>query len=124
VPIFGQSLLKMAQRLIPPEQVELSKWLSNSPLTTGVKKPVFADPVCIAANVQAVPRTMYETLALDFQKDYVILYTSTPLRDLERNDGCDRIDYGGRRYTVESNTDWTNQDGWLGSICVDVGPST
>ena len=113
----------MAQQLIPPETVSWSAWQSNTKLSTGVIKPVYADPVDIKANVQAVPRSMYETFALDLQKNYVTVYTLQTLRDLERNEACDRIDYGGRRYDVQSNTDWTNQDGWQGAICVDVGPT-
>lgn len=123
MPQFGAPLLAMAQRLIRPQTVSWSAWQSNTKLGTGVEKPVYADPVDIAGNVQAVPRSMYETLGLDLQKNYVTVYSLTDLRDLERGGGVDRIDYGGRRYNVESNTDWQNQDGWQGSICVDVGPT-
>lgn len=123
MPIFGTSLLKMAQRLIPPETVTYSAWLSNVELSTGVIAPVYDDPVPIQGNVQAVPRSMYETFALDLQKNYIVIYSLTPIRDLDRDDGTDLIDYAGRRYNVESNTDWQAQDGWQGTICVDVGPT-
>lgn len=113
----------MAQRLIRPQTASYSAWVSNTKLGTGVIKPVYADPVDIRANVEAVPRNMYEQFSLDFQKNYVVVYSLTPIRDLERDDACDIIDYGGTRYNVESNTDWQNQDGWQGTICVEVGPT-
>jgi hypothetical protein len=114
-------LLTVAQRIIPPQTVSYYAFTGDTKNAPGVLVPGYAGAVTIKANVQAVARNMYEELGLDLQKNYVTVYTQQPLRDISRGSGVDRIAYGGRLYEVESNTDWVSQDGWIGSICVDVG---
>jgi hypothetical protein len=67
-----------------------------------------------------VPRTMYEALGLDLQKDYYTVYTQATLKDLKRDGAGDILDFGGKRFNVESNNDWWT-DGWRGSLCVYIG---
>lgn len=114
-------LLTLAQRIIPPQAVSYYAFTGDTKNAAGVLVPAYAALATIKGNVQAVARNMYEELGLDLQKNYVTVYTNQPLRDLKRGGGVDRIAYGGRLYEVESNTDWVSQDGWLGSVCVDVG---
>lgn len=117
----GINILGMANRVIKPQEVMHVRWLSDASGDGGVAVPKYATPVKIKANVQPVPRTMYEALGLDLQRDYITVYTQIPLRDLRRGQSPDLIDWQTRRYTVESNTEWQAQDGWHGSICVDSG---
>lgn len=119
--IPGSNLLNRAARLIQLQDVAWSAWLSNTKVAGGVVKPTYANPVTVQASVQAVSRAMYNLFGLDLQKNYVMLYTKTPMRDLERNGSCDLVDFNGRRFNVQSNTDWYGVDGWRGAICVDVG---
>lgn len=119
--IPGANLLAVANTVIAQQTVKLSVWLSNTLNAGGVSVPTYAAAVDLRANVQAVTRAMYVAYNLDVQKSYVLLYTAQSLRDVKRGGSCDKIDFAGRRYDVESLTDWKNIDGWLGSICVDVG---
>ena len=80
-------------------------------------------PVTIQGSVQPVPRSMYEANGLDFQKDYFSVYTTAPLSDLRRDKAPDMLDWNGRRFNVESKTDWAKQDGWKGALCCDIGPT-
>jgi hypothetical protein len=121
--LLGSNLFNLASQLIPPQSVPWSQWIGTTANVAGKLVPAYADPVPIMANVQPVPRAMYEQLGLDLQKNYRVVYTAQVLRDLERNASCDLIDYGGRRYNVLSNTDWQSVNGWQGSLCIDVGAS-
>ena len=120
--IPGSNLLARAARLIALQTVQYSAWASRA-LTNGVYVPVYAAAVPITGSVQAVPRQLFESLGLDLQKTYVMFYTSTALKDLQRDQTPHAIDFGGWRYAVESNTDWFAQDGWKGSILVRTGPT-
>lgn len=119
--LLQSNLLKRAFGLIPPQTVSWSKWLSNTLNTAGIDVPSYATAAPIKGSWQAVSRAMYETFGLDLQKDYRMFYTATVLQDLARETACDVIDFGGRRYNVESNTNWQLMNGWQGSLCVDVG---
>lgn len=118
--IPGSNLLRRASQLIRLQDVSLRAWVSNTK-AIGVDVPTYAAAVTVKASVQAVSRAMYTLFGLDLQKNYIMVYCSTPLRDLDRNGTCDQIDFGGRRYNVQSNTNWMAQDGWRGSICIDTG---
>lgn len=122
--LLGGNLLNRASRLIPKATVSYGRWLSNSKNTVGVIVPLYAAVQSRFVQVQPIARTMYEALGLDLQRNYIAVFADFPLRDLKRNGSCDTIDYCGRRYNVESNTDWFGQDGWVASICVDVGATS
>lgn len=115
----GSNLLKRASKRIRFQDAELSRW-TGSTKTAGVSVPVYAAAETIKGSPQAVSRAMYELFGLDLQKEYLMFYTSTVLRDLRRDATPDRLDFAGDRYTVESNTDWYAMDGWRGSLLVKV----
>lgn len=117
----GSNLLSRASRLIALQPVQWSAWQSSVTGASGVKVATYAAPVTIRGSVQAVPRSMYEAYGLDFQRTYVLLFTTQALKDLQRDQTPDRIDFNGSRYAVESNTDWQWMDGWQGSILIRTG---
>lgn len=118
----GGNLLRMAARLIRFETVAHHRFWKNEKVHGGTINPKYYAPAPIKASVQAVSRTMIEMAGLDVQRDYRMVYTQTVLQDVKRAESPDMLDYAGRRYVVESNTDWSNADGWMGSIVVDSGP--
>lgn len=91
---------------------------TNNGTNDGIVLPQYYAPAPIRGSIQAVPRTAYEANGLDLAKEYVMFYTPVRLQDTRRDKAPDLIDYGADQYTVESNTDWQNQDGWSASICV------
>jgi len=118
----GSNLLARASRLIALQTAQLSAW-TGSTTVGGIVTPTYADPVAISISAQAVTRAMYEQFGLDFQRDYLMAYTTAHLKDLQRDKTPDRVDFAGQRYTVESNTDWQAMDGWRGSLLIRQGPT-
>lgn len=116
----GSNLLKQAQRLVTFPTIVLTQWEKESK-SGGIVTPVYFNPIGIQASVQAVSRAMYQQLGLDLQKNYILVYASVAMRDLQRGGACDMVDWNGRRYNVESNTDWFLADGWRGALCVEIG---
>lgn len=71
--------------------------------------------------VVPVPRNLYVNLGLDLQKNYVTWFTPVAVIDLQRNFSGDQIVFSGRRYQLESETDWFDIDEWVPVICVSLG---
>ncbi len=115
------NVLSLAQRLVTPQSVQLKRWIGTQKNAALVLSPVYAEAVPIAANVEPVDRTVYQAFGLDLQKDYIWLYSTVPLRDLERDKAPDIILWSNQTWNVESNTDWQDVNGWKGSLCVAVG---
>lgn len=122
--IPGMNVLAMAHQLIGFQTAQHRKNRGMVDGADGINNPNFYPPVPIQGSIQPIPRNMYQQLELDLQRNYVTFYTSVKLSDLKRDKAPDLVDFNGRRYQVESNTDWTNQDHWAGSICVDVGSAS
>lgn len=120
----GSNLLGMASRLVSFDILNHWKFLRNEKSGSGILRPVYATaPTVIRGSVQPVPRSMYMDLGLDLQKSYFNIYTAVPLSDLRRDKAPDMLDWNGRRFTVESKTDWAKQDGWKGALCCEIGPA-
>ena len=115
------NLLSMAQRLVGPDPLQLRRYVGTAPDGAGIKLPVYDQPFDIQGNAQPVDRKVYQDLGLDLQKDYITVYTSATLRDLKRDKAPDQVLWAGQSWTVESNKDWKDQNGWAGSLCVAVG---
>lgn len=117
----GSNLLGLASQLVAFQ--EAKHWRNRAVVSggDGVNAPTYYPAEDIFVSVQPVPRNLYDVYGLDLQKDYVTIYASTRLHDVRRDKAPDLVDYGGTRYSVESNEDWRNQDGWAGSICVSMG---
>jgi hypothetical protein len=119
----GSNLLNLASQLIAFQ--EAKHWRNRAVVEggDGINAPTYYPAEDIFVSIQPVPRNLYEMNGLDLQREYVTVYASTRLHDVRRDKAPDMVDFAGDRYTVESNEDWRNQDGWLGSICVKVGPA-
>lgn len=121
--IPGANLLAMASRLIKFQKIVWERNLSMPIDAAGIDSPTYAPPVPILASVQAVPRSVIVREGLDLEENYLMVYTEKPLQDLRRDKAPDLLTFGGRKYNVESNTNWKIQDGWLGAIVIDTGPA-
>jgi hypothetical protein len=62
--------------------------------------------------VQPVPRNLYQTLGLDFAKEYWTIWVQPDVQVLKRDTTGDLVDYEGRTLKCESDTDWRAADGW------------
>lgn len=116
------NVLAVALGVIARQPVHLLRFAGNVRQPTGVDLPTYATPVAILGSVQAVPRTNYEALGLDFGKDYVNLYTTVLVRAIERDGSGDVFAYAGRYYHAQDRTDWMAQDGWNDVLAVQIPP--
>jgi hypothetical protein len=123
--IPGVNVLAMAHQLISYQTFWHSAFKGNVEDTAGIDQPTYFVPVKVQGSVQPTPRTLVAQMGWDLQKDYITIYSpaSLSVRDVERGRAADMVDFKNERYNVESNTDWTNQDGWRASVCVKIGPT-
>ena len=119
----GSNLLGMASRLIRFQAIAWQRNIGVTQDAAGIDVSTFAPPFKIMASVQAVPRSVIVREGLDLQQNYLMVYTTQALQDLKRDKTPDLLIFGGRKYNVESNTNWKIQDGWLGSVVIDTGPA-
>lgn len=119
----GGNLLGMASRLIKQQKIDWRRNRGMSIDPAGYDLSNFDPPVTIAGSVQPVPRSVIVREGLDLEQSYLTVYTKQPLQDLKRDKTPDLLIFGGRTHTVEANTNWKLQDGWIASLVVDVGPA-
>jgi hypothetical protein len=118
--IPGSNILAMALTAIAPSTVQYYKWLSRETNAIGLLVDDYDEPYCISGSLQPVPTSMYQTLNLDFNKKYFMLYTTTDIEDLARDTSSDQIGFNGKRYQVTSRSEWNTIDGWNGIMMVQI----
>lgn len=116
--IPGSDLLSDAFEAIDSVTIGYCRWLSRTKTPQGQWQNLFSTSVDIEASVQAVPRNLYQQYGLDFQKDYVSIFTEHNITDVTRDDSGDVfIMPNGKQYQAISNNDWYGIDGgWQGGI--------
>lgn len=119
--IPGVNLLQVALGAIAPQGAQLRKFTGRATNSVGIDVATYAAAVAIEGSVQAVPRSRYQNLGLDFGKHYVMLYTTyTNIATTDRDTNGDAIEFAGGLWLCESDTDWATQDGWRSILCVQV----
>jgi hypothetical protein len=117
----GMNLLNMALTIIREQTVQYFQFDSRSLNQVGQYVAVYKTVVNLVGSWQPVPRHLYMSLNLDFQKDYFTFYTSNNVIDVERDVSGDQLKFMGKLYQVESNNDWYQLDGWKGILCCFTG---
>jgi hypothetical protein len=122
----GYNLLALATQAIGFSSAILTRWKGNVAGDDGILAPTYYAGMTITASIQPTPRTLYQQLGLDLQKDYLTVYTSSEIqvRDIERNTSSDLLDFDGKRYQAESHTPWTSQNGWRGTVFICLGKTS
>lgn len=114
------NILKMATSIIPTQSIEYISYNSRTTNDVGLEVATYGTPQTLKANVQAVSRSTYEALGLDFQKKYITVFIEKGLLDLNRGVSGDKLIFNGGTYQVESETDWMSQDGWTYLTAVQI----
>lgn len=122
--IPGSNLLKIAFSIIARQTLLYYKYISRSKNSVYVNKPTFDLAIEVRGSFQPVPKNRYEQMGLDFSKSYFVLYVPFDFLDLQRNVAGDRVEFEGKLYQCESNTDWFKIDGWKGILCVEILPDS
>lgn len=118
--IPGSNLLDLALSVIETQDFQLRRFSGAAINAIGVDQITFEDPVTVSGSVQAVPRSLYQHLGLDFKKNYIMIYTSVEIVGTQRDRAGDKVDYNGQVYQAESENDWRPMDGWSGVLCVEL----
>ena len=72
-------------------------------------------------SLQAVPRSRFQVLGLDYEKNYVTWFVPAHVIGLARDLSGDQIEYNGQRFQLQTPTNWFAQDGWMSILCVQIG---
>ena len=117
---IGGNLLDLAHTLIPSQEIEFLQHSGKIDNPNGTTRDTYAAPVTINGNPQSVPRTSYKELGLDFNKNYLMVYTSAAINDVGIDKNADRIRYDNKLFIAVGNNDWQPVDGWSGVLLVEV----
>lgn len=118
----GSNLYLMARRLIGGGVVRYQYYVSRELNAAKQWVSTYAAAFDMDVSIQAVDRNSYVEYGLDFQKNYVRIYTNDNVVDIERDSSGDRFWWNGRFYQLESQNPWFQIDGWSSALGVDVGP--
>lgn len=116
---FGNLLLR-AFKLTGFQTVQWYSAVSNVTNEIGLQVVTWAYPEPVQAQVQPVPRNLFQSLGLDFQKEYVIIYAPVKMNDVTRNRSGDQFVFSAYRYQILSNTEWFPINGWNGQMAVKI----
>ena len=122
--IPGQNVLNMAFRIIAQEGVVYYHYLGRTQNSVGQDVSQYSPGRKLTGSFQPVPRVLYQTLGLDFNKSYYTFYVSYNVVDLGRSVAGDQIAFNGQRYQCEADNDWYQIDGWKGALFVHIGIDT
>lgn len=121
--IPGSNIFRAATRLIGTTLISYEQYLSRTLNASKQWVATYAAAVPLNASVQAVDRNSYVQYGLDFQKNYVRIYTADNVIDIERDSSGDRFTWNGKLYQIESQNTWFAQEGWASALAVEVGPA-
>lgn len=119
--IPGANILNMAFNLIGQQSISWLVATGRTQNALGNWIVTYAEPVIVKGSWQPIDAAKYAMLGLDMAKKYFTLYASASVLPVERGTSGDLIEYNGRRYQVDDETDWFGVDGWRQVRCVDIG---
>jgi hypothetical protein len=118
--IPGSNLLQTALSILARQSFQYYAFQSRSPNAIGQDVTTYNPPVTMTGSVQPVPRSLYQSYGLDFQRNYVNVYVPQAILDIARDVSGDQIAFQGATYQCVSRTPWVGIDGWDAVLCVQV----
>lgn len=118
--IPGDNLLEDALSIIDSHDFILLKFIGQTTNGIGIDVPSYDDPANLSGSIQAVPRSLFQHLGLDWKKNYIMIYSSDDIVGVDRDNSGDRIQFNSKEFQVLSENDWKPIDGWSGILCVEV----
>lgn len=117
----GSNNLRLALSIQGKQKVSYYRFRAREVNVNGVYEAAYYPPATIYGAVQPIKRSLFDQLGLDLQKNYVTLYATKSMADIERNSSGDYFVFAGKKWQLLSENDWFNIDGWAGVVCVDIG---
>jgi hypothetical protein len=118
--IPGSNLLNMALKVITPQTLAYYEFNGRSLNSIGYTVATYAPGVTAYGSLQPIPRNLYESMGLDLQRDYCMIFVSKGVIDVERDVSGDMMIYQGTFLQCVSVTNWFRQDGWDQVLAVRV----
>ena len=111
--IPGVNLLHMAMGILGNQSVEYIRYEGAQTLANGIKTEVYSDPVTVEeGSVQPIPKSNYRENGLNFSREYVTWWVSMDVLGLDRDFSGDLIVWNNKKWKVDSDISWYEQDGW------------
>ena len=117
--MFG-NLLNKAFSVIPQQSFTYYKFKTETVNDIGIKQQVYENGVTYNGSVQAVDSKMYQALGLDFSKEYIQIFSSLNIQNVNRDQQSpDKVVWNNKEYLVVNCSDWYKQDGWTNILAVE-----
>lgn len=118
--IPGSNLLNLALTVIQKRPYQYLQFLGRATNDIGIDVPTYAPAVERQGSIQAVERTLYQHMGLDWKKNYITIFDSEELNGVGRDSSGDKVIFAGKTFLVESEGGWQPIDGWSGVLCVEI----
>lgn len=118
--IPGANLLGMAFRAIRPQTLQLRAFVSRTENVAGDTEATFATAVDIQGSMQPVNKALYQTLGLNFAKNYSALHVFGAVQPTARDRDGDIILFDGKTWQCESDRNWSGVGEYRKVLCVEV----
>lgn len=116
----GGNLLAMASRVISQRSFLYFPYTERVLKPNGLWSAKYAAGQPMTGNPQPVPRTLYASMGLDFQKLYYNFFVQQGIIDIRRDVSGDQFQFEGKNFQAISKTPWHGIDGWEQVLCVHV----
>lgn len=123
--IPGSNILSQALSVLGHTSVNYFQYAGRITNAGGVMLTTYSTPILVSGSVQPVKRSKYETMGLDFEKNYITWFVmNIGVIDLERDVSGDVIETLGRRWQLVGLNNWYQIDGWKSVLGIDIGAAT
>lgn len=90
----GANVLAIALGVLGPQTFTYFAFISRAPQPNGMLVSTYAAGTAFRGSVQPVQRSLFERLGLDFQRNYVNVFLSREVVDIDRDVSSDYIVFG------------------------------
>jgi hypothetical protein len=118
--VLGGHILRKALNVVGYEEFPMLKYSGRTKNAAGLWVPIYVQTANIKAQVQAVSRNQMQYQGLDFEKNYIMVYTEYPIQDIQRDGEADRMIYGGNTFEFLNASLWKKPQGFVGGLAVQV----
>lgn len=109
------NVLQSALTLLPPVTFQYRKFTGEfTKNELGVLVPKYTEWMTCRGMAQPVQSSKYQSMGLDFSKKYYSFWGSVVLHGMDVQEAPDQLRIGNRTFTVETDNDWVNYNGWHG----------
>lgn len=117
----GSNILAQALSALGTSEFIFYKWASTVTNDAGLDVHTYELGVTLRGSVQAVERSSYKSMGLNFSSKYLAIWTLQDVSVLTRLQANDQIGFLGRRFNILAEDDWIPIDFWNNFMAIDIG---